>query len=45
MYSHRAANFAFWQFNLCPYNTLLTMTTKTFPNSPYILHQPVEPAG
>jgi excinuclease ABC subunit B len=42
---HPAVNFAFWQFNLWPYNTQLTMTIKTFPNSPYILHQPFEPAG
>ena len=32
-----------WQFALCPYNT--AMNIKTFPNSPYRLHQPFEPAG
>ena len=28
-----------------PYNTPLTMNIITFPNSPYRLHQPFEPAG
>jgi excinuclease ABC subunit B len=33
------------QSALCPYNVRLIMNIKTFPNSPYRLHQPFEPAG
>ena len=34
-----------WQSKLSPYNTQSTMNIITFPNSPFILHQPFEPAG
>jgi excinuclease ABC subunit B len=34
-----------WQSGHSPYNTRLTMNTITFPDSPYRLHLPFEPAG
>ena len=34
-----------WQSRHCPYNTPFTMNIITFPDSPFILHQPFEPAG
>ncbi len=37
--------FMVWQSPLSPYNTRLTMNIITFPDSPYRLHQPFEPAG
>ena len=39
------AIFRVWQSPHSPYNTPLTMNIITFPNSPYRLHQPFEPAG
>src|SRR3989344_376931 len=35
----------FWLSPHSPYNTSLTMNIITFPDSPYRLHQPFEPAG
>ena len=42
-----AGNFDFmtWQSSYSPYNAQLIMKTITFPDSPYLLHLPFDPAG